>query len=130
MVPHPIRLRNRVREEIPFPFIDRGLHSNGYGYGYPAFGGSKKKKATSAYHPPVISSVTGNAITVSEENDANIYHYTVHGNHCKRAKNHYCRSKTGYDGERHNRHGSYPCQPSRSDRCSSGPESKEELKML
>ena len=33
----------------------------------PAFGGSKKKKATSAYHPPVISSVTGNAITVSEE---------------------------------------------------------------
>ena len=33
----------------------------------PAFGGSKKKKATPAYHPPVISSVTGNAITVSEE---------------------------------------------------------------
>jgi hypothetical protein len=33
----------------------------------PAFGGSKKKKVTSAYHPPVISSVTGNAITVSEE---------------------------------------------------------------
>src|SRR5205823_5650161 len=32
-----------------------------------AFGGSKKKKATPAYHPPVISSVTGNAITVSEE---------------------------------------------------------------
>jgi hypothetical protein len=33
----------------------------------PAFGGSKKKKATPAYHTPVISSVTGNAITVSEE---------------------------------------------------------------
>src|SRR5436189_3364272 len=33
----------------------------------PAFGGSKKKKATSVSHPPVISSVTGNAITVSEE---------------------------------------------------------------
>jgi hypothetical protein len=33
----------------------------------PAFAGSKKKKATPAYHPPVISGVTGNAITVSEE---------------------------------------------------------------
>jgi hypothetical protein len=35
----------------------------------PAFAGSKKKKATpgTQYHPPVISSVTGNAITVSEE---------------------------------------------------------------
>ena len=35
----------------------------------PAFGGSKKKKATPApkSHPPIISSVTGNAITVSEE---------------------------------------------------------------
>ena len=35
----------------------------------PAFAGSKKKKATAApqYHPPVISSVTGNTITVSEE---------------------------------------------------------------
>jgi hypothetical protein len=34
----------------------------------PAFAGSKKKKATPPqYHPPVISSVTGNAITVSEE---------------------------------------------------------------
>jgi hypothetical protein len=33
----------------------------------PAFGGSKKKKATPVYHTPVISSVTGNAITVSEE---------------------------------------------------------------
>ena len=34
----------------------------------PVFAGSKKKKATpTQYHPPVISSVTGNAITVSEE---------------------------------------------------------------
>jgi hypothetical protein len=34
----------------------------------PAFAGSKKKKATPAqYHPPVISTVTGNTITVSEE---------------------------------------------------------------
>jgi hypothetical protein len=34
----------------------------------PAFAGSKKKKATPAqYQAPVISSVTGNAITVSEE---------------------------------------------------------------
>ena len=34
----------------------------------PAFAGSKKKKAMPAqYHPPVISNVTGNTITVSEE---------------------------------------------------------------
>ena len=34
----------------------------------PAFAGSKRKNATPPqYHPPVISSVTGNAITVSEE---------------------------------------------------------------
>src|SRR5438552_12705357 len=35
----------------------------------PALAGSKKKKASSVprYHSPVISSVTGNAITVSEE---------------------------------------------------------------
>jgi hypothetical protein len=34
----------------------------------PAFAGSKKKKATPPqYHPPVISSVTGNTVTVSEE---------------------------------------------------------------
>jgi hypothetical protein len=33
-----------------------------------ASAGSKKKKATlTQYHPPVISSVTGNTITVSEE---------------------------------------------------------------
>jgi hypothetical protein len=36
----------------------------------PAFGKGKKKKATSvpAYHQPTISSVTGNAITVSDQN--------------------------------------------------------------
>jgi len=35
----------------------------------PAFGKGRKKKATPvpAYHQPVISSVTGNAITVSEQ---------------------------------------------------------------
>jgi hypothetical protein len=35
----------------------------------PAFAGSKKKKASPApkYHPPVISSVTGNTITVTQE---------------------------------------------------------------
>ena len=35
----------------------------------PTFAGSRKKKATPApeYHPPVISSVTGNSITVTEE---------------------------------------------------------------
>ncbi len=34
----------------------------------PAFGGGKKKKATPAaeYHQPIISSVKGNAITVSD----------------------------------------------------------------
>jgi len=35
----------------------------------PTFAGGRKKKATPApeYHPPVISSVTGNSITVTEE---------------------------------------------------------------
>jgi hypothetical protein len=35
----------------------------------PAFAGGKKKKASPApkYHPPVISGVTGNTITVTEE---------------------------------------------------------------
>jgi hypothetical protein len=35
----------------------------------PAFAGGKKKKASPApkYHPPVISSVTGNTITVTQE---------------------------------------------------------------
>jgi len=32
----------------------------------PGFAGSKRKKATPASHTPVISSVTGNAITVTE----------------------------------------------------------------
>ena len=40
----------------------------------PAFAGSKKKKATPAqYQAPVISSVTGNTITVSEEKSARIF---------------------------------------------------------
>ena len=40
----------------------------------PAFAGSKKKKATLAqYHLPVISSVTGNTITVSEEKTARTF---------------------------------------------------------
>jgi hypothetical protein len=36
----------------------------------PAFGKGRKKKATPvpAYHPPAISSVTGNAVTVSDQN--------------------------------------------------------------
>ena len=33
----------------------------------PAFGKDSKKKTTPAYQPPVIASVTGNAITVSEQ---------------------------------------------------------------
>ena len=40
----------------------------------PAFSGSKKKKATPAqYQTPVISSVTGNTITVSEEKTARTF---------------------------------------------------------
>lgn len=41
----------------------------------PAFAGSRKKKATPApeHHPPVISSVTGNAITVSEEKTTRMF---------------------------------------------------------
>jgi hypothetical protein len=40
----------------------------------PAFAGSKKKKATPAqYQAPVISSVTGNTITVSEEKTARTF---------------------------------------------------------
>jgi hypothetical protein len=44
----------------------------------PAFAGSKKKKATPAaqYHPPVISSVTGNSITVSEAKTARTFTIT------------------------------------------------------
>jgi hypothetical protein len=40
----------------------------------PAFAGSKKKKAAPAqYQAPVISSVTGNTITVSEEKTARTF---------------------------------------------------------
>ena len=40
----------------------------------PAFAGSKKKKATLAqYHLPVIASVVGNTITVSEEKTARTF---------------------------------------------------------
>jgi hypothetical protein len=44
----------------------------------PAFGKGKKKKATPvpAYHQPVISSVTGNAITVSEPNTTRTFTVT------------------------------------------------------
>jgi hypothetical protein len=42
----------------------------------PAFGKGKKKKATPAYQPPVISSVTGNAITVSEPNTTRTFTVT------------------------------------------------------
>jgi hypothetical protein len=44
----------------------------------PAFGKGRKKKATSAqaYQQPVISSVTGNAITVSEQKTARTFTVT------------------------------------------------------
>ena len=42
----------------------------------PAFGKGKKKKATPAYQPPVISNVTGNAITVSEPNTTRTFMVT------------------------------------------------------
>ena len=42
----------------------------------PAFGKGKKKKATPAYQTPVISSVTGNAITVSEPNTTRTFMVT------------------------------------------------------
>lgn len=44
----------------------------------PAFGKSRKKKATSAhaYQQPAISSVTGNAITVSEQKTARTFTVT------------------------------------------------------
>ena len=42
----------------------------------PAFGKGKKKKASPAYQPPVISSVTGNAITVSEPNTTRTFMVT------------------------------------------------------
>jgi hypothetical protein len=42
----------------------------------PAFGKGKKKKATPAYQAPVIASVTGNAITVSEPNTTRTFTVT------------------------------------------------------
>ena len=42
----------------------------------PAFGKGKKKKATPVYQPPVISSVTDNAITVSEPNTTRTFTVT------------------------------------------------------
>ena len=42
----------------------------------PAFGKGKKTKATSAYQPPVIASVIGNAITVSEQKTARTFTVT------------------------------------------------------
>jgi hypothetical protein len=42
----------------------------------PAFAKGKKKKATPAYQSPVIASVTGNAITVSEQKTARTFTVT------------------------------------------------------
>jgi hypothetical protein len=42
----------------------------------PAFGKGKKKKATPAHQQPVIASVTGNAITVSEQNTSRTFTVT------------------------------------------------------
>jgi hypothetical protein len=42
----------------------------------PAFGKSRKKKATPTYQQPVIASVTGNAITVSEQKTARTFTVT------------------------------------------------------
>ena len=42
----------------------------------PAFGKGKKTKATPAYQPPVIASVKGNAITVSEQKTARTFTVT------------------------------------------------------
>ena len=41
-----------------------------------AFGKGQKKKATQAYQQPVIASVTGNAITVSEQKTARTFTVT------------------------------------------------------
>jgi hypothetical protein len=41
-----------------------------------AFGKGQKKKATPAYQQPVIASVTGNAITVSEQKTARTFTVT------------------------------------------------------
>ena len=42
----------------------------------PAFGKGKKKNTTRAYQQPVIASVTGNAITVSEPNTTRTFTVT------------------------------------------------------
>ena len=42
----------------------------------PAFGKGSKKKATQAYQQPIIASVTGNAITVSEQKTARTFTVT------------------------------------------------------
>jgi hypothetical protein len=42
----------------------------------PAFGKGSKKKATPAYQQPIIASVTGNAITVSEQKTARTFTVT------------------------------------------------------
>ena len=42
----------------------------------PAFGKGRKKTATTAYQQPVITSVTGNAITVSEQKTARTFTVT------------------------------------------------------
>jgi hypothetical protein len=42
----------------------------------PAFGKGRKKTSTPAYQQPVISSVTGNAITVSEQKTARTFTVT------------------------------------------------------
>ena len=42
----------------------------------PAFGKGQKKKATQAYQQPIIASVAGNAITVSEQKTARTFTVT------------------------------------------------------
>lgn len=67
MVSHPIRCETESVKKSFFPSLVAACTVIAMVTATLAFGGSKKKKVTSAYHPPVISSVTGNAITVSEE---------------------------------------------------------------
>jgi hypothetical protein len=67
VVPLPIRCETESMKKFLFPSLVAVCTVIAMVTATPVFGGSKKKKATSAYHPPVISSVTGNAVTVSEE---------------------------------------------------------------
>ncbi len=69
MVPLPIRCETKSMKESLFLLLVAVCTTLAVITATPAFGGSKKKKATPApkSHPPIISSVTGNAITVSEE---------------------------------------------------------------